>query len=243
MNVIVEMQCLRDELLHRQIRHVRVRADKRDHSGDQQYERFMHANNRHAIVGFEILSGGPLQHIGYAVGDTVEKTDVQRGVAILDYSVREGAFLHDEFANELDEVVQRPVDVSGFAGGIPLLQLRENVADHIVENRIRHLVFIGKIVVEQGACHMCPVRDVADSDFGEALFGTYVACRAHDGCAPGIALSTGHWGITGAHSTSVRDDAGYNRVMGCGVGRRNQYSRCVVRLPLSGQDDVETGMR
>ena len=67
---------------------------------------------------------------------------------------------------------------------------------------------------------MCPVRDVADSDFGEALFGAYVACRAHDGCAPGVALSTGHWGITGAHSTSVRDDAGYNRTMGCGVGRR-----------------------
>ena len=207
LDVIAEMQGLGDELLHRQVRYIGVRADERYHPGDQQDKRLVHADDRHAMVRLEVLGGGSLQHVGYAIGNPVKKANVQRGVAVLDQAVRERTFIHDQRADELDEIVQRTVDVARLARGVPLLHSRENIADYIVEDRVCHFILIGKIVVEQGTRHMRPVRDVADGDFGKALFGAYVTCRAHDGCAPGVALPAGRWGFTGTHSSSVRDAA------------------------------------
>ena len=174
-----------------------MQSDQRNQANDERIERLMLVGDGHAMQFLEIAHCRIADVFRNAIGHAVDEFDVQSRVAVFDHALAERALIGDEGTGQSHHVIERFRDVADFSIGVPLLQLRDDFVDDVVEHGVRNLVFVLEIVVEERSGHAYATCDIADRDFRKALFQADCAGCMHDlraacvsdCCCGGVVLS------------------------------------------------------
>ena len=168
--VFVQVQRLCCDLSDDGVFNVGMQSDQRNQANDERIERLMLVGDGHAMQFLEIAHCRIADVFRNAIGHAVDEFDVQSRVAVFDHALAERALIGDEGTGQSHHVIERFRDVADFSIGVPLLQLRDDFVDDVVEHGVRNLVFVLEIVVEERSGHAYATCDIADRDFRKALF-------------------------------------------------------------------------